>query len=84
MLVGVVIVVGAAQGFFASNGRKRWGQSREEERMQNNLKASIHFFIYFLHMAVRRQARQPASRKPEPKTGICSSIFNELIKVPSS
>ena len=73
MLVGIiVVVVGAAQGFFASNGRKRWGQSREEERMQNNLKASIHFFIYFLHMAVRRQAgrhgSQPAasqSRKQE-------------------
>ena len=69
MLVGVVVVVGAAQGFFASNGRKRWGQSREEERMQNNLKASIHFFIYFLHMAMRRQAgSQPAasqSRKQE-------------------
>ena len=80
MLVGVVVVVGAAQGFFASNGRKRWGQSREEERMQNNLKASIHFFIYFLHMAMRRQA----GSQPEPKTGICSSIFNELIKVPSS
>ena len=63
MLVGIiVVVVGAAQGFFASNGRKRWGQSREEERMQNNLKASIHFFIYFLHMAMRRQAGTAASQ----------------------
>ena len=76
MLVGVVVVVGAAQGFFASNGRKRWGQSREEERMQNNLKASIHFFIYFLHMAMRRQAGRQAASQPQARAENRNLQFN--------